>query len=154
EDVYAAADACLAEADARVASRYPGELPGRQPVHTVYVPASRYRTRLVADWGRQAMRVFVERGEILGLAPDVVERGRAKLLVEPIEDLRIDFEDGYGSPGDDVEDAAAFAAGQMLATTSGTPFVGIRFKSFDAVTRRRGIRTLDLFLSGLLEHGS
>ncbi|MFD9895408.1 DUF6986 family protein [Amycolatopsis sp. NPDC059027] len=153
EDVYAAADARLASADARVAAAYPGEAPGRQPVHTVYVPASQYRARLVADWGKQAMRVFVEQGELLGLAPEIADRVREKLLTEPIEDLRIDFEDGYGRVPDDVEDAAALAAGRTLATTGGTPFVGIRFKSFEAATRRRGIRTLDLFLSGLLENG-
>jgi citrate lyase beta subunit len=153
EDVYTTADARLADADARVAALYPGEPPGRRPVHTVYVPASQYRTRLVADWGKRAMRVFIEEGDRLGLTPDVAERVRAKLLTEPIEDLRIDFEDGYGHPGDAAEDAAALAAGQTLATTGGTPFVGIRFKSFEAATRRRGIRTLDLFLSGLLENG-
>ncbi|SEP51634.1 DUF6986 family protein [Amycolatopsis saalfeldensis] len=153
EDVYTSADARLADADARVAALYPGEPPGRRPVHTVYVPASQYRTRLVADWGKRAMRVFIEEGDRLGLTPDVAERVRAKLLTEPIEDLRIDFEDGYGHPGDAAEDAAALAAGQTLATTGGTPFVGIRFKSFEAATRRRGIRTLDLFLSGLLENG-
>ncbi len=153
QDVYDDADARLAEADARVAALYPGERPGRQPVHTVYVPASQYRTRLVADWGKQAMRVFVEHEDLLGLDADVYERVRAKLLTEPIEDLRIDFEDGFGRVPDDVEDAAARAAGQTLATTGGTPFVGIRFKSFEAVTRHRGIRTLDLFLGSLLEHG-
>ncbi|WP_290049914.1 DUF6986 family protein [Amycolatopsis solani] len=153
EDVYAAADARLASADARVAAAYPGERPGRQPVHTVYVPASQYRTRLVADWGKRAMRVFVEHEDLLGLAPDEYERVRAKLLTEPIEDLRIDFEDGYGRVPDDVEDAAALAAGHTLATTGGTPFCGIRFKSFEAATRRRGIRTLDLFLTGLLDNG-
>jgi citrate lyase beta subunit len=153
QDVYDAADARLASADARVAALYPGELPGRQPVHTVYVPASRYRTRLVADWGKQAMRVFVEHEDLLGLDADVHERVRAKLLTEPIEDLRIDFEDGFGRVPDDVEDAAARAAGQTLATTGGTPFVGIRFKSFEAATRRRGIRTLDLFLGNLLDNG-
>ncbi|SDZ19150.1 HpcH/HpaI aldolase/citrate lyase family protein [Amycolatopsis xylanica] len=153
EDVYAAADARLAEADARVAARYPGEPSGRQPVHTVYVPASQYRTRLVADWGKQAMRVFMEQGEALGLDEAVFERVRTKLLMEPIEDLRIDFEDGYGKPGDDAEDKDAVAAGRTLAVTGGTPFVGIRFKSFEQATRRRGIRTLDLFLSGLLESG-
>ncbi|MFD9958458.1 DUF6986 family protein [Amycolatopsis sp. NPDC059020] len=153
EDVYAAADARQASAPPRVAAAYPGEAPGRQPVHTVYVPASQYRARLVADWGKQAMRVFVEQGELLGLAPEIADRVREKLLTEPIEDLRIDFEDGYGRVPDDVEDAAALAAGRTLATTGGTPFVGIRFKSFEAATRRRGIRTLDLFLSGLLENG-
>ncbi|MDT7802367.1 MAG: hypothetical protein QOI78_5800 [Actinomycetota bacterium] len=153
QDVYDAADARLAEADARVAALYPGELPGRQPVHTVYVPASSYRTRLVADWGKRAMRVFVEHEDLLGLDAGVYERVRAKLLTEPIEDLRIDFEDGFGRVPDDVEDAAALAAGQTLATTGGTPFVGIRFKSFEALTRRRGIRTLDLFLGSLLDNG-
>jgi citrate lyase beta subunit len=153
EDVYDAADARLAEADARVAASYPGERPGRQPVHTVYVPASQYRTRLVADWGKQAMRVFIEHAELLGVDDDVYERVRAKLLTEPIEDLRIDFEDGYGRVPDDIEDAAARAAGQTLATTGGTPFCGIRFKSFEAATRRRGIRTLDLFLGSLLANG-
>ncbi|WP_284743580.1 DUF6986 family protein [Amycolatopsis sp. RTGN1] len=153
DDVYDAADARLAEADARVAAAYPGERPGRQPVHTVYVPASQYRTRMVADWGKQAMRVFIEHGDLLGVDDGVYERVRAKLLTEPIEDLRIDFEDGFGRVPDDVEDAAARAAGQTLATTGGTPFCGIRFKSFEAATRRRGIRTLDLFLGALLENG-
>ncbi|WP_158888925.1 DUF6986 family protein [Amycolatopsis anabasis] len=153
DDVYAAADVRLAEADARVAARYPGEPSGRQPVHTVYVPASQYRTRLVADWGKQACKVFIEQGDALGLDAEVAERVRAKLLTEPIEDLRIDFEDGYGSPGDEAEDADAVAAGRTCATTGGTPFAGIRFKSFERATRRRGIRTLDLFLSGLLENG-
>jgi len=153
EDVYDAADARLAAADARVAASYPGARPGRQPVPPVYVPASQYKTRLVADWGKQAMRVFIEHGELLGVDADVYERVRAKLLTEPIEDLRIDFEDGFGRVPDDVEDAAARAAGQTLATTGGTPFCGIRFKSFEAATRRRGIRTLDLFLGALLDNG-
>ncbi|RSN40592.1 aldolase [Amycolatopsis sp. WAC 04197] len=153
EDVYTAADARLAEADARVTAKYPGEPPGRQPVHTVYVPASQYKTRLVADWGKQALRVFGEHADRLGLDADIADRVRTKLLTEPIEDLRIDFEDGLGRPGDEEEDAIALAAGRTLAVTGGTPFVGIRFKSFEAATRRRGIRTLDLFLAGLLESG-
>ncbi|MGK4595648.1 DUF6986 family protein [Amycolatopsis sp. w19] len=153
EDVYTAADARLAEADARVKAKYPGEPPGRQPVHTVYVPASQYKTRLVADWGKQALRVFGEHADQLGLDADIADRVRTKLLTEPIEDLRIDFEDGLGRPGDEEEDAIALAAGRTLAVTGGTPFVGIRFKSFEAATRRRGIRTLDLFLAGLLESG-
>jgi citrate lyase beta subunit len=153
DGVYAGIDARLAEADARVAAAYPGEPIGRQPVHTVYVPASRYRARMVADWGKQAVRVFLEDGDLLALDDEVSDRVREKLLTEPIEDLRIDFEDGYGNPGDDVEDAAAVAAGRTLAVTGGTPFVGIRFKSFEQATRRRGIRTLDLFLSGVLETG-
>ena len=32
---------------------------------------------------------------------------RRKLETEPIEDLRVDLEDGFGDRGDDEEDAAA-----------------------------------------------
>ncbi|MDQ0376752.1 DUF6986 family protein [Amycolatopsis thermophila] len=152
-DVYAGIDARLSEVDARVEARYPGEPAGRQPVHTVYVPAHRYTPGLVARWGEQARAVFDANGRALGLDPAVAERVRRKLVSEPIEDLRIDFEDGYGRPGDDVEDEAALAAGRLLAENPVTPFCGIRFKSFERATRRRGIRTLDAFLSGLLEHG-
>ncbi|HVV13768.1 DUF6986 family protein [Amycolatopsis sp.] len=148
-ETYAAADARLSEVDAEVAARYPGEPAGRQPVHTVYVPAHAYHAGLLADWGERARVIFAERGEELGLDPGIADRVRQKLAVEPIEDLRIDFEDGYGNPGDDVEDAAALECGRTLAIGQTPPFVGIRFKSFEAKTRRRGIRTLDLFLQGL-----
>ncbi|MEU6642351.1 aldolase/citrate lyase family protein [Saccharomonospora sp. NPDC046836] len=146
-DVYARIDARLAEADARVAAQYPGEPAGRQPVHTVYVPAHRYHVGLVAEWQEQALAVLAEHGDALGAEPDVLERVRAKLAEQPIEDLRIDFEDGYGHPGDDAEDADAVRAARELGCA--TPFVGIRFKSFEALTRHRGIRTLDLFLGAL-----
>ncbi|WP_431924038.1 DUF6986 family protein [Amycolatopsis tucumanensis] len=152
-DVYAGIDARLSEVDARVEARYPGEPSGRQPVHTVYVPAHRYSADLVASWGEQARAVFDACGDALGLDPAVAERVRRKLVTEPIEDLRIDFEDGYGRPGDDAEDEAAVTAGRVLAENPATPFCGIRFKSFERATRRRGIRTLDAFLSGLLENG-
>jgi citrate lyase beta subunit len=77
----------------------------------------------------------------------------AKLVSEPIEDLRIDFEDGYGQRSEDEEDAAAVAAATELsaAIAAGTapPYCGIRFKSLEPTTRRRGIRTFDIFLSAL-----
>jgi Allantoicase repeat len=57
-----------------------------------------------------------------GLAPvfidDVSPRVRAKLAQQPIEDLRVDFEDGYGITPDDEEDAAAVAAGRAPAATA------------------------------------
>jgi citrate lyase beta subunit len=149
EEVYASADSRLSEVDDRVAALYPGEPVGRQPVHTVYVPANRYRADLVAQWGEQARAVFAEWGDELSLDPDIVERVDRKLATQPIEDLRIDFEDGYGNPGDEAEDAAAGECARVLAAASTTPFVGIRFKSFERPTRRRGIRTLDVFLEGL-----
>ncbi|RZQ64771.1 DUF6986 family protein [Amycolatopsis suaedae] len=157
EELYAEVDARLAEADARVAAAYPGDRAGRQPVHTVYVPADRYTADLVPRWGRQASDVFAEHGRDLDPDPSVLDRVRDKLAAEPIEDLRIDFEDGYGSPDDGTEDADARAAAAALAESvragQAPPFTGIRFKGFERATRRRGIRTLDLFLGTLLDAG-
>jgi hypothetical protein len=139
----------LAQADDELRRRYPGEAPGRQPVHTVYVPADRYGADLVQDWGGQAREVMgryagtaSELSDVLGLSPqlagEVYDRVRAKLDREPIEDLRIDFEDGYGDRGDDTEDDAARGAATALAASAATgvaaPFTGIRFKSFEAPT--------------------
>lgn len=152
--VYAAADARLAEADAQVAALYPGEPAGRQPVHTVYVPAHHFSADVVEKWGAQARDVLEQHGDGLAMDAAVAERVREKLRAEPVEDLRIDFEDGYGNRPDEEEDSAARDAGRVLAglvaAGSAPPFTGIRFKSFEAATRHRGIRTLDLFLEGLL----
>src|SRR5690625_2382141 len=96
----------LTPVDEHLAAAYPGPRPVRQPVHTVYVPADRYRAGLALDWGRQALAQLDDGGgmeallEAAGvraeLRPAVGEKVRAKLATEPIEDLRIDFEDGYG----------------------------------------------------------
>jgi len=57
-----------------------------------------------------------------------------KLEVEPVEDFRIDFEDGFGNRPDEEEDAVALkAAGELAAgMQAGTisPFIGIRIKPF------------------------
>jgi citrate lyase beta subunit len=153
-------DARLAAADAALAAQYPGDAADRQPVHTVYVPADRYRVDLVPAWGALAQQAVAEHAalfaELVG-DEDVVRRVRDKLGAEPIEDLRIDFEDGYGSKPDEVEDAdverAAAALAQSQADGSAPPFHGIRIKSFEAPTRSRGIRTLAVFLARLLEAG-
>ena len=42
-------------------------------------------------------------------------RVRAKLPGSPVEDLRIDFEDGYGRPGDEAEDADAERTAGVVA---------------------------------------
>ncbi|OZM74101.1 aldolase [Amycolatopsis antarctica] len=157
EDLYTEIDDRLAAADARVEARYPGDSPGRQPVHTVYVPAGSYDGAIVTEWGDRAAAVFAEHGSRLGIDAEVAARVRAKLATEPIEDLRIDFEDGYGAPGDAAEDAeaerAARTLGHSLSVGTAPPFCGIRFKSLERATRRRGIRTLDVFLAALLDTG-
>lgn len=159
-------DALLAGTDALLATEYPGDDGTRQPVHTLYVPADRFTPELPAAFGAQAAAAAAAFGgtaalaEAIGLghlAADLAPLVDAKLAAEPIEDLRLDFEDGYGPRPDAEEDAdAVLAAERVAAAVAGgvaPPFIGIRFKCFEAPTRRRGIRTLDLFLSTLAARG-
>jgi citrate lyase beta subunit len=161
-------DERLAGADRDLATRYPGDPGTRQPVHTVYVPADRFTAGVPADWGTAALRLLDDEaptpgalaeatGMPLDLVADVHDRVRDKLAREPVEDLRVDFEDGYGQRPDDEEDRSAREAAAALADLArreaSPPFLGIRFKSFEAPTRRRGLRTLDLVLEGLLAAG-
>ncbi|WP_422934271.1 DUF6986 family protein [Sinomonas sp. P47F7] len=165
-------DAQLAGTDRLLAEAYPGDAGTRQPVHTVYVPADRFTPSLAADWGQLALAAAAEAGGIqrlaelvglpAGLAAEVAPRVEAKLGTEAVEDLRIDFEDGYLAPGrstdpDATEDAEAVRAAdqvtEAIAAGTATPFVGIRFKCFEEGTRRRGLRTLELFLARLVETG-
>ncbi|MGA5302284.1 DUF6986 family protein [Nucisporomicrobium flavum] len=144
DDDYAALEHRLAAHDAFLKARYPGERAGRQPVHTVYVPADRVAG--FRDWGRQALTALDEHPP-LPFPAALEERVRAKLGTEPIEDLRVDFEDGYGVRGDDQEDAAVRDAAAVLLDGPRPPFVGVRIKSLEEPTRRRALRTLDLWLA-------
>lgn len=84
----------------------------------------------------------------------VYHRTIQKLQNEPVEDFRIDFEDGYGFRTDAEEDADAIAAARELADAyknkSITHFSGFRIKSFAAETQERAIRTLKLFFDTFL----
>ncbi|HEU0214342.1 MAG TPA: aldolase [Jiangellaceae bacterium] len=156
-------DAGLAETDEHLERRYPGDPATRQPVHTVYVPAPRFHAALPPAWGSAALAILAQHGggpdglaEAFGVEdlPGLHDRVLGKLDREPVEDLRIDFEDGYGEPGDATEDADVLSAARELASAidrgSAAWLVGIRCKSLSRETRRRGVRTLDLFLAGLL----
>ena len=143
-DDYAALDDRLGAHDAFLRERYPGDRPGRQPVHTVYLPADRIAT--FRDWGGQALSALDEHLP-LPFPAALEERVRTKLVDEPIEDLRVDFEDGYGIRDDDQEDAAVKQAADVLLDGPRPPFVGLRIKSLEAPTRRRALRTLDLWLT-------
>ena len=155
----------LAATDALLASAYPGDDGSRQPVHTAYIPADTFNAGLPLQWGTTALAAADAQGGLeavaasLGFANPATLAGlvERKLGAEPIEDLRLDFEDGFGSRPDTEEDAHALAAGREVsdAVRSGSapPFIGIRFKCFEEATRERGLRTLDLFISSLLEHG-
>jgi citrate lyase beta subunit len=78
-----------------------------------------------------------------------------KLKTEAVEDFRIDFEDGFGNRPDEEEDATAISAASELATgmknKTISPFIGIRIKPFTEDLKYRGVKTLDIFLSTLLE---
>src|SRR4051812_43267161 len=169
EDVLAAVDAQLATADRALADCYPGDAGTRQPIHTVYLPADVAADDSPAVWGAQAVVLLDDAApdaataaEVTGLGPlldeEVHGRTRAKLASQPVEDLRVDFEDGYGGRSDAEEDAAATAAGRtlgrLLRAADGPSFGGIRFKSLEPASRRRGLRTLDLVLGSLLATGS
>lgn len=155
-------DARLATADADLARHYPGPRPARQPVHTVYVPADRFAADTVTTYGELALGLLDEHEalflELVGGDVDLVARVRARLASRPVDDLRIDFEDGYGVRADDEEDAAVLAAADALRTAvaAGTapPSSGIRFKSLERPTRHRGLRTLATFVERLTDGGS
>jgi citrate lyase beta subunit len=89
------------------------------------------------------------------LAHAVYQRVREKLQREPVEDFRIDFEDGYGNRDDEEEDGHAAASAQEVAAGIAArelpPFIGIRIKPFSDELRERSIRTLDIFVTTLSE---
>ena len=151
-------DERLAEADAALASRYPGERPGRQPVHTAYVPADRFGADTSRSWGDEALGLLDEHADKFAAVvadADVIRRVKAKLGDEPVEDVRIDFEDGYVGHSSDDEDEHARTAAHALAEAqqdeTAPPCSGIRIKSFDPSSRARGVRTLTRFLAAYAE---
>ena len=112
--------------------------------------ATGLKNRLEADSG--AVR---EGNKPAWLAYTIFTRVQEKLKREPVEDFRIDFEDGYGNRPDTEEDGHAESAATEVAKgiEAGTlpPFIGIRIKPFNEELRARSISTLDIFVSTLLE---
>ncbi|MFD7614935.1 DUF6986 family protein [Streptomyces sp. NPDC059828] len=156
--------ASLAPVDSELARRYPGDPGIRQPVHTVYVPGEVFSAGTVRSWGDQALAALDEHAPdaealalVLGLSGELAEpvyaRVRAKLEREPIEDLRVDFEDGYRGIDEDTDAARAARLLAEADPDTTAPYTGIRMKCMEAAVRDRGIRTTDIFLSGLMEQG-
>ncbi|MDQ6886836.1 MAG: phosphoenolpyruvate kinase [Gemmatimonadota bacterium] len=163
----------LQRANARFGSRHPGESARRQPVHTVYGGGHLFRSDSAGKLGAVALRSLEENAgdaetfaRAIGLDLDPSDRtggrgfaervyGRVieKLRREPVEDFRIDFEDGYGTRPDAEEDAHVAAAAREVATgmreRSLPPFIGIRIKPLSEELRRRSTRSLDIFLTVL-----
>ena len=130
--------------------RFPGSAGERQPVHTVYGGAHLFRHDTARKLGEKAMQVLDEHGvdpftfaRAAGLpeihAGTIWQRVVEKLAREPVEDFRVDFEDGYGNRPDDEEDGHAAEVGRAFAQgmSEGTlpPFIGIRIKSFSQIGR-------------------
>jgi citrate lyase beta subunit len=156
----------LRTANLAFAQSHPGESLGRQPVHTVYGGAQLFKSDAAQKLGAAALRSLEE------YAPDPIVFARAlgidralaeaihprvldKLRREPVEDYRIDFEDGYGNRSDAEEDGHARQAAEELAkgAAAGTlpAFIGIRIKPLNEELRARSVRTLDLVVTTLVE---
>src|SRR5689334_16743340 len=95
--------------------RFPGSAGERQPVHTVYGGAHLFKSDTTRKLGEKAMSVLDEQGvdpftfvRAIGVsdvhAETIWRRVVEKLAREPVEDFRVDFEDGYGNRPDDEED--------------------------------------------------
>ena len=163
------AAAALREANLAFAAAHPGEGPGRQPVHTVYGGAQLFTADTASKLGSVALRAldaYAPDADALGRALSISEhpaletidrRVRDKLAREPIEDFRIDFEDGYGHRPDSEEDGhAAAVAGELakgMRDHTLPPFIGMRIKPLNEELRARSVRTLDLVYTALAESG-
>lgn len=160
----------LQKVNAAVARACPGEPESRQPVHTVYGGAHLFRSDSARKLGalglaaldeyapdgrslHEALQFGAADGHPIAFAETVRARVADKLRREPVEDFRLDFEDGYGNRPDDEEDGhARSAAGEVAAGfDAGTlpPFVGIRIKPMSKELHARSLRTLDLFVTTL-----
>jgi Malate synthase len=157
----------LVRANAAHAAAFPGDAPSeRQPVHVVYGGAHLFKAGTLARLGTIAihsLRTYADGAadfaDCLGIAPALADavysRVVAKLEREPVEDYRLDFEDGYGYRPDAEEDAHAVAGARELAAGIGQPhfppYIGFRVKPLTEALRARSMRTFQLFMRTLLE---
>ena len=156
----------LDKANVAVAERFTGDSSARQPVHVVYGGAHLFTADTAQKLGALALRALSEHApdapalaEALGLdarlAAQIYPRVVDKLTREPVEDLRIDFEDGFGIRPDREEDEQAQRAAIEVANglRDGTlpSSIGIRIKPLNEELKRRSLRTFDMFLTMLLD---
>ena len=149
----------------RSADRFPGDSPQRQPVHVVYGGAHLFKADAAKKLGAIALKALQEHAPdaatlaaAIDLDPALADRVYLrlvdKLTREPVEDFRIDFEDGFGHRQDHEEDGFAQTAANEVAAglRDGVlpPAIGIRIKPLTEELKRRSLRTFDLFLTRLL----
>lgn len=131
-------------------------------MHTVYGGAHLFAPDTIAKLGAIALKALREHapdaaalaaalGMDASLAARIYPRVVAKLEREPVEDFRIDFEDGFGHrPDAEEDDVARHAAAHVVAgMNAGTlpPGIGIRIKNLGDEMQHRALRTLSLFVS-------
>jgi hypothetical protein len=159
----------LTAANQTLARLYPGDATGRQPVHTLIGAGDAFTREAGRHAGAQAIDALEQFAptakafaDAVGLSPEtqvladrVYARVREKLEREPVEDFRIDFEDGYGTRPDVEEDGHVRAAAREVAAgieaSSLPPFIGIRIKPLSRELHARSLRTLDLFVTTLVK---
>ena len=146
---------------------YPGESGDRQPVHSLYGGAHLFKADSATTIGSIARSILDEYApdagtfagalalppDQAGLAATIRARVVDKLTREPVEDYRIDFEDGYGVRPDAEEDRHAQSVAEEVAAGHAAgilpPFIGIRIKPMSKELHVRSLRTLDLFVTTL-----
>lgn len=125
-------------------------LPGNE-----HLPKSKNQTTALEKQLKKNAESVRLKNEPAWLAYIIYHRVIEKLKREPVEDFRIDFEDGYGNRPDTEEDGhAAFTAQEVargMMERSLPPFIGIRIKPFTEELKMRSIRTLDIFISTLVK---
>lgn len=146
---------------------YPGDRTERQPVHTLYGGANLFKYDAAISLGKRALEILetyapdhTSFGNVFGMditsgfSQKVYDKVVAKLKAEAIEDFRIDFEDGYGNRSNEEEDetarTAALEVAKGMKEKTLSPFIGIRIKPFTEEMKERGLRTLDIFLTTLV----
>jgi len=156
----------LKEANTAFQKIYPGDRSERQPVHTLYGGANLFKYDSAGTLGERALEILETYapdhkvfGEVFGFkdadfSKRIYEKVIAKLKKEAIEDFRIDFEDGYGNRSNEEEDETAATAAKEVAKgmkeKTLSPFIGIRIKPFTEEMKERGLRTLDIFITTLI----
>ena len=164
----AADRAALDAANDDLARRHPGERAERQPVHSFIEGAQHFRADTISTLGARASEAlgrYAPDGETLtsammfsgrerGFADEVHRRVARKLEAEPVEDYRIDFEDGYGVHSDAAEDAQAMrcadATVAAMRAASLSPSFGVRVKPLTREFAARSLQTTDVFVQTVL----
>lgn len=144
------------------------------PVHTVYGGAQLFHRNTLKKIGEKGIALIknyfseppyctVLSGESdvplnSEIRQQVIDQTINKLTVNPVEDYRIDFEDGYGlrdsaKEDEDAERCAIELSELFQKSDNSSAFqTGIRIKSFSLPTLQRSIRTFDIFLSTFFQN--